>query len=245
MIFGLLATCGLGACGGDPFTVAPGPPQPAIQMVLLAGADSQYASVLYTIPAAPSVELRTLPVAADSVHLELMLLGGIAQQLLPIAASPGRFVTALQVQVGGTYELRGTVSGTPIHAVTHVPGAMTLDQPASDTVRASTEPGADLIPFSARSAAAGGYLIVQSFIGDSGNMARQFIGTGGGQLALQPPRFDRPGTAIMTVQPFDSAATAFLFDGFTSEPAAGNIDGALGVFGSAGPALAATTIIWE
>jgi hypothetical protein len=231
----------LTACGEVPGEASLSPPEPVIQMLLVAGAPQQVASVEYSTPAESVVAAVARPIAAESVSLFLGAAGKVPDPLQPVPDVPGRFVVDLSVEPETAYRLAGSVLGTAIEAEVTVPGPLTVFQPASDTLRLSS--GGAQIQYRWRAAGAVAYGVELSEDGRSWDT--EVVRDTAGALGVSPPVINRPDTTELRIWAYDEVATAFFLTLSGIRPRAGNIRGALGAFGAATLADPPKVIIWQ
>lgn len=231
----------LTACGDFSSDIPAGSSEPVIQMLLVAGALQQVASVEYSAPAESVVAVIARPIAAESVALVLETSDHVPLPLQPVPGVAGRYYVDLTIEPRATYRLMGSVTGRTIEAQVTVPGPVIVDQPAGDTLRLSS--GGAQVPYAWHAAGAAAYGVEVSDGARSwnGRVVRDTVGA----LGISPLVIGRPDTAELLVWAYESAATAFFLAVSEVRPRPGNISGALGGFGAATRADPPKVIIWQ
>ncbi len=225
----------------DVVVAPPGPAQPVVQIILVAGRVEQTASVLWSTPAPGVPSGQPLAVPTDQVSLRLISTDGSEAAFQPVAKTPGKFAASRLVASNETYELTGSIAGMAITARVTVPGPLQVTSPATDTVTIST--GGFLLGHVLPVAwnapgAASLHSVAMDSAGES-IVSQGSLREHEGQLSVFPPHHP-PATSTVIFSAYDVNATQFIF----SDPPESSIPGGFGVFGAAvsGPSV---IIKWE
>lgn len=129
MLAALVAGCGL-----REITLPPGSEQIVVQGVLNARASEQVLWIERTTPAGDPIEYGLRPLAQPPARAEVREEGGEVHRFTPDTGNSARFVALFTPVHGRRYDLVVEAQGAVVRGTTVVPPAITIVDPAADTV---------------------------------------------------------------------------------------------------------------
>lgn len=224
-------------------------PAPVLQGLLILGEPRHLLKIEWSSPTHVPFAASPRPVDASLVDLWLVAPDGDSVPYAP-TGRPGEFAALAAVSGGERYALSGTVAAQVVTAHVTLPGRLSVDQPAGDTLRHHLDNEVFFeLPFAWRAPSAGSY---RAWLQADGASHEIFIRSARsshagvfstspdttGQLLILPPVPLQSDTARLIILAYDRTATAF----FASQTR-GNVRGVFGLFGAA--SKVEKLMIWE
>lgn len=199
---------------------------PVISLTIIGG-DSIHAGSI-TLSSRPDSALPDTALPADPARIALEIVDSAGNRFpLMAGAGRGQFVSAFPAAAGARYTLVGTAYGRAVSASTRTPSSFSIVMPAADTITLAdgrTTLATLIVPYQFTAIDAAGFGAFVSLPGGSVQLAVSLAAPAGEMVILRDPN-----VRSLTLLAYDRGATGC----HVSRRPVGNVQGALGCFGSA------------